>query len=36
LQDEELYKILALLDIVRVGKMRELKMAVEELKILIG
>ena len=36
LQDEDLYKILALLDIVRVGKMRELKIAIKELKILIG
>jgi len=35
LQDEELYKMLALLDILRVGKMRELQIAMEELKILI-
>lgn len=35
LEDEKLYKILALLDIVRVGKMRELQIAMEELKILI-
>jgi len=36
LQDEDLYKMLALLDIVRVGKMRELKIAIKELKISIG
>ncbi len=35
LQDETLYKLLALVDVIRVGKTRELKIALEELKRII-
>lgn len=34
-KDEELYKLLASIDIVRVGRARELKVAIEELKRII-
>jgi hypothetical protein len=34
-QDEKLYKLLALVDVIRVGKTRELKIALAELKKLI-
>ena len=34
-KDEELYKLLALVDVIRVGKTRELKIALAELKKLI-
>lgn len=35
-EDEQLYKILALIDVIRVGRVREMKLAVEELKKEIG
>lgn len=34
-QDETLYKLLALTDVIRVGKTRELKIALQELKLMI-
>ena len=34
-QDEQLYKLLALIDVIRVGKVRELKITFEELKTII-
>jgi hypothetical protein len=36
IEDQEYYKLLALVDIVRVGKVREIKFAVKELKKLIS
>ncbi|MGI8599085.1 MAG: hypothetical protein ACR2KB_07495 [Chitinophagaceae bacterium] len=35
LQDENLYKMLSLIDVIRVGKVREWKMAISELKTMI-
>ena len=35
LEDEELYKILALLDVIRVGKVREIDIAINELRKVI-
>ncbi|HLO70288.1 MAG TPA: hypothetical protein VK167_05435 [Flavipsychrobacter sp.] len=31
-EDEQLYKILALIDVIRVGRVREMKLAIDELK----
>ena len=35
-QDEQLYKLLALVDVIRVGRVREIKYATEELKKLLS
>lgn len=34
--DEQLYKLLALIDVIRVGRVREIKLAIDELKKEIG
>lgn len=35
-EDEQLYKLLAMIDVIRVGRVREMKLAIDELKKEIG